>query len=297
MNFISKSAYLLGGEPMARLLTTKHLKLQSNAIKEYLETVDWQEYAEDTFTYGKVFKNISPYIKIGGVNSAPTIDNKRATIPASIIDSDTTITLSGTGYEFNFESAFNLQLEGKNTTIKSSTGNDSILGNGQNHLYYFGGGNDSICGFNLNGDTLGVEDFLTTITDSVDGTNTTLTFANGSDTSSVVLENITSGNINVSVDKYAESYEIGNGLITDLEINIESGVTISSIPEGKTTLINLADNTAISSINAIDNCGDNATITSTNGNDTIYNSGDNAIINSKAGGQLPTTKVAGLSVP
>ncbi len=106
------------------------------AVRADLDSVGWQQYDDDFFTYGKIYKNVAPYIKIGGVNSAPTIDDKSVSIPASLIDAEQ-VTLTANRYEFIFGAACDLNFDCKNSTLKTGAGNSSIVGNGKNQLYYF----------------------------------------------------------------------------------------------------------------------------------------------------------------
>ena len=250
------------------------------AVRADLDSVGWQQYDDDFFTYGKIYKNIAPYVKIGGVNSAPSIDDKSVSIPASVIEEEQ-VTLTANRYEFIFGAACDLNFDCKNSTLKTGAGNSSIVGNGKNQVYYFLG-NDTITGFSQANDKLGA-DFTTAISDTVDlSGNATLTFTTGESVSSVVLESINSGILNVVMDKYSAEYEIGVGLNTDFVINTETNITISSIAKSK--LINLGTNVDVELSNFdVDNRGSNVTINGGTGADTITNSGSNVTINGGTG--------------
>ena len=171
-----------------------------NEFQGMLESEDWQQDS-DFYTYGKVYKNVSPYIKIGGVNSAPTLENKKVTVPA--VDSETQISLSASGYNVSFNSAVNLLLDSKNTTIKTNYGSNTI------------------------------SDAQTQITSPVVGNDTTRTLTNGENITNILLERISGGDIFLSVDGTKIIYSIGGNLIkgTDNDETITSsyyGATIDA---------------------------------------------------------------------
>ena len=151
-----------------------------NEFQGMLESEDWQQDS-DFYTYGKVYKNVSPYIKIGGVNSAPTLENKKVTVPA--VDSETQISLSVSDYNVSFNSAVNLLLDSKNTTIKTNYGSNTI------------------------------SDAQTQITSPVVGNDTTRTLTNGENITNILLERISGGDIFLSVDGTKIIYSIGGNLI------------------------------------------------------------------------------------
>lgn len=234
-------------------------------IQNALEKVDWQEDGEN-LTYGKLYRNnVSPYIKLSGVNSAENIQvkEKSVTIPADNFNSKTQITIESSGYSYSFGKSFNVKLLGTNTTLENS------------------GGNDSISNFNLASDTLKLKNPTATLTDTVENGNTTLILSDGG---TVLLEGVESGTIKILLGKYQTEYEIGVGMPTDFAINTESNVTLSTIESGKTRWINLADNVSISQDEFVaENYGANVTITGSSGDDSIFNHSSDVTIEAGTG--------------
>ena len=74
------------------------------------------------------------------------LDYKDVTIPAEAIDSETQITVSGSGYEFHFTTASNV-LAGKGTRVIGSSGNDILRTNSAGTFIDTGGGRDTIYAF------------------------------------------------------------------------------------------------------------------------------------------------------
>ena len=74
------------------------------------------------------------------------LDYKDVTIPAEAIDSETQVTVSGSGYEFHFTAASNV-LAGKGTRVIGSSGNDIFRTNSAGTFINTGGGGNSLIFF------------------------------------------------------------------------------------------------------------------------------------------------------
>ena len=255
-----------------KLVTLEQMQEQTQRLTEFLESEDWQ-LDDGYYTYGKIYKNLSPYIKISGVNSIEnvTVEGKAITVPSANFNAATPVTLASNGNEILFGNNFNLQLEGKKTTI---TPNDK---------------NATISNFHQDSDAIRLENYTTTVTDTIEGGNATLTLTNGDTVSTILLEDVDSGTVKFKIEDYSASYVIGSGF-SDYVVNTDSGVTLSI--SNDLTAVNLANNVTISVSGyvdhqyvkaTIDNSGNNVSIRGYANNDYIVSTGDYVTINTSSG--------------
>ena len=250
-----------------------------NKIKELLEKEDWQQDG-DYYTYGKIYKNISPYFKIGGVTSIDDIliEEKSVTVPATAFNSAKQISLAGDGYDFTFGAPFNPKVESGNMTIRASGGNGTIVSGKDKVTLYAGefhlqnSGNKCML-YGLENNTItNSGDYVSIYGGPSSGSSGTKIFSNSGSYASIHCGYIGSNTITVSnTGDFVSINGSGNNSINNSGnyVNISPSTNSSINNIGDFALINSRGNQTVSLCGGAANCSVQATVSDTS--DLIYN--------------------------